>query len=36
MLRRISTLTLHLLGLLRHVLRVGTKAKRRGYIDIRR
>jgi hypothetical protein len=36
MLWRISRLTLWLLGLHRLVRRVGTKAKRRGYLDIRR
>jgi hypothetical protein len=35
MLRRISTFTLRLVKRLR-LLRIGTKAKRRGYVDIRR
>jgi hypothetical protein len=36
MLRRISTSIVRLAGLLRSVLRTGAKAKRRGYVDIRR
>jgi hypothetical protein len=36
MLRRISTLTLWLLGRLRSVPRAGSKTKRRGYLDFRR
>jgi hypothetical protein len=36
MLRRISTSAQRLIGVLRHVVRAGTKAKRRGYVDIRR
>jgi hypothetical protein len=36
MLRRISTLTFWLAELLRPIPRAGTKARRRGYVDIRR